>query len=313
MELIELSAKEFQQYFPQPHQVFNSVAFNELNASKVNKIHYLVFKDNKVRLGICFGEKDGMLKSPFSAPFGGFSYNNEEHKFKIIEEAIYLLQDYAQKNKVDLKLTLPPDFYGSSIINETINTLFRLNFKLKYTDMNYQFYIKNFDNYSEKLNKESRKNLLKAKQNNYKFIKLDSENEKDVSRAYAVIKANREWRGFPLHMTLQAVLDTIKIISADFFVLTIDGQDAAAAQVFHVSDFIVQVIYWGDVPGFYDKKVMNLLAFKIFEYYAKEGKIEIIDIGPSTEFGIPNHGLCEFKENIGCKTALKYTFEYKRE
>lgn len=310
MDLIEISSKDYNQYFNNTHQVFNSVVFNELNSQKVDKVHYFVFKDSKVRLGICFGEKDGILKSPFSAPFGGFEYNTDEHKFQYIEEAINLIQNYANEQKLGIKITLPPDFYGSTIINETISSLFRSKFTLKYCDVNYQFYTKDFDNYEQRLNKESRKNLNKALNNNYNFIILDSSKDEDVCRAYSVIKANREWRGFPLHMSAQAVLDTIKIIPADFFVLNIDGKDAAAAQVFHVAKNIVQVIYWGDEPGFYDKKVMNLLAYKVFEYYAKSGEIEIIDIGPSTEFGKPNHGLCEFKENIGCKTSLKYTFEY---
>lgn len=309
MEIIELTQKEYNQYFPKTHQVFNSVAFNELNATKVNTVHYLIFKDSKVRLGICLGEKDGILKSPFSAPFGGFSYNSDEHKFNYIEEAVTLLKDYAKNNKKNLKITLPPDFYGSTIINETISSLSRMNFKPVYIDMNYQFLCKNFENYEIKLNKESRKNLHKALESNYEFIKLNSCNDSDVERAYKVIKANREYRGFPLRMPLQSVLDTIKIIESDFFVLTVDGQDAAAAQVFHVAPSIVQVIYWGDAPGFADKKVMNLISYKIFEYYYNQKNIEIIDIGPSTENGIPNHGLCEFKENIGCNTSLKYTFE----
>jgi len=33
-----------------------------------------------------------------------------------------------------------------------------------------------------------------------------------------------------------------------------------------------------------------------------------IDIGPSTENSIPNYGLCEFKESIGCDISPKYTF-----
>ena len=310
MELIELTAKDYNQYFPKPHIVFNSVAFNELNSEKVDAVHYFVFKDSKVRLGICLGEKDGVLKSPFSAPFGGFSYNTDDHKFQIVEQAVELISKYAMEKKLSVKITLPPDFYGSSIINESINALYRSKFQPKYIDVNYQFFTKDFENYEQKLNKETRKNLVKAMQNNFQFLKLDSENEDDVARVYSVIKANREWRGFPLHMSLQSILDTIKLIPSDFFILTVDGKDAAAAQCFYVSPSIVRVIYWGDVPGFYEKKVMNLLTYKVFEYYASCKNIEVLDIGISTEFGEPNHGLCEFKENIGCKTSLQYTFMY---
>ncbi|MEE3410075.1 MAG: hypothetical protein VZQ47_05605 [Treponema sp.] len=310
MELIELTPKEYNQFFPKTHQVFNSVAFNELNAPKVDAVHYFVFKDSKVRLGICLGEKDGVLKSPFSAPFGGFSYNADDHKFKCVEEAVALLENFAKGNNRSVKITLPPIFYGSTIINETISSLTRSDFNLSYIDMNYQFYLKDFDGYIEKLDSKTRNKLNQSFQFDYFFEKLNSKLDADVERAYKVIKANREYRGFPLRMPLQAVLDTIKVVNADFFVLVVDGQDAAAAQVFHVAPSVVQVIYWGDAPGFSEKKVMNLLAYKVFEYYYNLENIEIVDIGPSTENGIPNHGLCEFKENIGCKTALKYTFMF---
>lgn len=311
MELIELTAKGYNQYFPKPHYIYNSVAFNELNATKVQSVRYFVFRDSKVRLGICFGEKDGVLKSPFSAPFGGFSYNSDGHKYKSVEKAVALLEDFAKTNGKDLKITLPPDFYGSTIINEVISSFTRLGYNASYVDMNYQFFCKDFANYESKLNQESRNKLRRALDFNYDFIKLDSALDSDVERAYNVIRANRKYRGFPLHMSLQAVLNTVKIIPADFFILTEEGKDVAAAQIFYVSDNVVQVIYWGDLPGFSVQKVMNLLAYKIFEFYATNTNVEIIDIGPSTELGRPNHGLCEFKENIGCKTALKFTFEMK--
>ena len=70
----------------------------------------------------------------------------------------------------------------------------------------------------------------------------------------------------------------------------------------------VQVIYWGNYPDTDQFKSMNFLAFKVFEYYKNSG-IEIIDIGPSTEFSIPNRGLCDFKQGIGCSVTTKLSFE----
>jgi hypothetical protein len=52
---------------------------------------------------------------------------------------------------------------------------------------------------------------------------------------------------------------------------------------------------------------MNFLSYKIFEFYKKTG-IRIVDIGPSTENSVPNHGLCEFKESIGCDISTKFTY-----
>lgn len=53
---------------------------------------------------------------------------------------------------------------------------------------------------------------------------------------------------------------------------------------------------------------MNMLTYSLFQHYRKTG-VRILDIGISTENGIPNFGLCEFKESIGCSVSLKYCFE----
>ena len=55
---------------------------------------------------------------------------------------------------------------------------------------------------------------------------------------------------------------------------------------------------------------MNYLSFSVFEYYKKLG-IHIVDIGPSSEDSVPNHGLCEFKESIGCDIIPKFKFVKK--
>jgi len=71
-----------------------------------------------------------------------------------------------------------------------------------------------------------------------------------------------------------------------------------------VAEETVQVIYWGDLPQFSEYKTMNFLSYNIFKHY-KEAGIAMIDIGPSTEDSIPNYGLCEFKESIGCDINIK--------
>ena len=148
------------------------------------------------------------------------------------------------------------------------------------------------------------RNIGVNKANGEWLIFLDA--DCDVERAYIVIKRNRQERGFPLRMTLQDVLATRKIINADFFVMSYEGIDVAAAQVFHVAKDIAQVIYWGDLPQYSHLRTMNYFTYKVFEYYSQTN-IQILDIGPSTEDGVPNYGLCEFKENIGCEVTLKHT------
>ena len=55
----------------------------------------------------------------------------------------------------------------------------------------------------------------------------------------------------------------------------------------------------------YEKVKEKKYTLRLMEVY----DVVILDIGPSTENGIPNYGLCEFKESIGCSVTMKYSFE----
>ena len=87
MEIIEVKANEYSEFFNKYSHIYNNVAFTQLNADKCEHVHYLIFKDTKVRLGITLGEREEMLCSPFSAPFGGFDFTNEP-KIEYLEQAL---------------------------------------------------------------------------------------------------------------------------------------------------------------------------------------------------------------------------------
>ena len=125
--------------------------------------------------------------------------------------------------------------------------------------------------------------------------------ETDKQTAYEVIRLNRESKGYPLRMTYSQVAETIKILDHDFFVVKVGEVPIASAIVFCITEQIYQVIYWGDVPGYSQYKPINYLSYKLIEYY-KQKNIRYLDIGPSSESGIPNFGLCDFKQSIGCET-----------
>ena len=308
MEIIETTIKDYIFLFPNPYHCFNAVNFNELNKYKCDEIKYLIFKDNKVRLGLILGFKENKLISPFSAPFGGFSFFDDEIQIQKIEEAIVELDKYCKEKEIKtLKVTLPPLFYDQQFIAKCISCFNRNNFHTNYIDLNYSFNTNKFnDKYTtEILWRNARKNYNIAQKNNFQFKK--SENTEDFKTAYDVIKQNRKTRGFPLKMSYEQLVETTSIIKKDSFLLFLENKAVASAIVFHVATNIVQIIYWGDIPKYSDKKTMNYLSYKVFEYY-KNQNIKIVDIGPSTEDGIPNYGLCEFKESIGCDISLKYTF-----
>lgn len=308
MEIQEVTFKEYSDLFPEPYHIFGSGSFSNLNSYKVEKVYYLIFKDNKYRLGLTGGLRNGGFFTPFSAPYGGFIFLNEDIRIIHIDDSVQALVKWCRnQNMKFISLTLPPVIYHESFIAKQTNCLFRNGFSLNNTDLNYAFYLSKFNtSYRSNIWYNARKNLNIALSKELSFKRCTSNEENMV--AYNVIKMNREKKGFPLHMTFEDIEKTSKIIPSDFFlVYNKNAVPIASAIIFYVSPGIVQVIYWGDLPEFSQLKTMNFLSYKIFEFYGNK-EIKIVDIGISTELSVPNPGLCEFKESIGCNISNKCTF-----
>ena len=311
MEIIKVTSKEYEQVIGKHIHVFQNVSFNELNRDKCDELLFFLFKEGKYKLGIILGVKDSSLYSPFSAPFGGFSFLSSNVKLSYIENAIKELKNWAKVNGFSsVNITLPPDIYEPGLVSKQVNCLWREGFEMSEIDLNYALHLNSFDNnYLQNIQYNARKNLKVALKSDLEFVKCSDPEEKE--QAYDVIKKNREQRGFPLRMTWKQVKETTNIIDADFFLLKHeDNIPVASAVVFHVAPEIVQVIYWGDIHEYSHLRTMNMLSFKVFEYY-KNKNIKIVDIGPSTENSVPNYGLAEFKESIGCTVSTKFKFVYK--
>lgn len=310
MEILEVEVGEYSENLKSPYHAFGSAAFNHLNRDKCAEVIYLLFKDSKYRSGIIGGVIDDSFYSPYSAPFGGFSFVSEDIRLQYIEESIDLLIKWAGEKKIKMiSITPPPPIYEGSFQAKQVNCLWRRGFKIKAADLNYSFDLNLFgDSYQQYIWYNARKNLNISMKSGMQLHKCVDESEKELS--YDVIRVNRQSRGYPLRMTWQQVSDTVKIIPADFFLIYSDKHVAvASAIVYSVNEDVVQVIYWGDLPGYSEIKPMNFLAYKVFEYYKEAGR-KIVDIGPSTENSVPNYGLCEFKEGIGCRIDPKFTFVY---
>lgn len=310
MEVRKLSAQEYSAVFQTPYHVFNTAGFNQLNAKRSNiTLSFLAFKAKKYKLGLIVADIDGQWRSPFSAPFGGFSYVKNDVGLSVLDEATDLLIQHGRQEGISsIQLTFPPLFYDFNFISKINNVLYRKHFQLLRSDLNYAIALAgDITAYEATLQYNAQKNLRIAQAKNFKLIHCKSEDEKLL--AYDIIKQNRAARGFPLRMTFDIIQDTIQLIEADFFIVSLDGDNVAAAMIFHVSPGIVQVVYWGDLPEYAGNKTMNFLSHSIMDYYISTG-IKMVDIGPSTEDSLPNYGLCDFKESIGCTIHPKYTYKF---
>ncbi|NPD91536.1 GNAT family N-acetyltransferase [Xylanibacter muris] len=306
MRIIETSAEEYRKRFAVFPHIYNSVEFSELNSRKAESLHYLLFENTKLRFGIILGEYEDGLYSPFSAPFGGFT-SAKPQCFEFIDEAAGLLKAYSADMDRRVVITLPPEFYNVPRFAAEASSLWRAG-RVRTPEVNYHFLLSDFSRYDMVLERNARKNLHKAMAVGMEFRRIESGDAAGIRRAYGVIQRNRAEQGYPLRMSYEDVVRTVEVIPADFFIVEHGGCDVAAALVFHVAIDVCQVIYWGDLREYSMLRPMNWLAYRVFEYYHKFG-IRILDIGPSTEHGVPNYGLCAFKESIGCRSSLKLSFE----
>ncbi|MBP1617296.1 MAG: hypothetical protein H6Q14_1123 [Bacteroidetes bacterium] len=280
--------------------VFNMPSFNALNSSKCDQVHYLLFKDDRYRLGIILGQIGDTFLSPFSAPFGGFEAVRLHTEIQKLEQAVVALLEYICKNAGAMfKVVLPPFFYRESFLSNSLNVFFRYGFCLKTVDLGHAIDLEAWD--CSRIKGQNKFSEMV-------FHRCLTQDEK--STAYQTIEKNRLERGYPLRMTLKDVFATTELVKADFFLVSIDqGIVVASAMVFRVADDVAQVIYWGNIKGYESYRSMNFMAFQLGIYYYRKG-IKFLDIGPSTENSMPNYGLCAFKEGIGCFSYTKFALEW---
>ena len=306
MEIKEITEEEYRELTGTKVPFFCRYEFLKLNEEKVEKIRYLLGYDRKKRLVWAVGEKEKRWMAPFSAPFSMIIELQKEISVEYYWEFVKLITEYAKNLHIQsINLFLPPDIYCYQQNARCLNAFLGNGYSLYYQDINYSLDLGKIDinEYESLMHRNARKNLHIALKSNLELIKCDSLELKQ--EAYHVIRLNREGKGYPLRMSLNQVMDTIQIVEHEFFLVKKDGYFIAAAIIFHVTDEIVQVIYWGDIPEVGEYKPINFLSHELIKYY-KNKEIKYVDIGPSTEGGIPNFGLCNFKESIGCKLSSKY-------
>lgn len=309
MDVIEITPKEYEALTPNECFCYSKSTFSELNKSKADQVSYFLIQDHKPRFLLTVGKKEGSSFCPFSAPFGMLLTVKKDPGIKDYWEAIQSLDDYFHKIGIkSMRFVLPPFFYCKEELDLLISALYGNGYKISWIDINYQFDLKKLDvtKYLDNIAYNAKKNLKIAIQMNLKLKLCKTEKEKLI--AYTIIRKNREAKGYPLRMSFQQVMETSEQVAHDFFLVVDEKKHIASAVVFHVNHCIAQVIYWGDRPGYSNKKPINFLAYELVKYY-QDKNFAYLDIGPSTEYGVPNMGLCDFKASIGCETDTKFTFQ----
>lgn len=305
---IGVAKEAYEQVIQHPYHVFNTASFTELNSRKCEEAFCLLYKDTKYRLSLTAGIRDGILLSPFSAPFGGFSFLKQDVQIPVIEKAVKQLEVFALlKSCIGIRLILPPLIYNETFLAKQINVLYRMGYRNSNLDLDFYIPLQNGESYEELLWYNARKNLRISQQQGFE-VTVCNEDEKAQQTIYEVIRENRISKGKPMNMSWDEIRSTASVIPTDFFLLKRGDEDIAGGIVYKAAAGIRYVPFWGDRPGYTLQKPMNFLSQFIAEFYRHAGD-QHLHIGISTENSVPNYGLCEFKESIGCTITPKLSFE----
>lgn len=306
MPLQRIEYKDYAEIFNNTFIPYNTVAFNLINIKKCDRLDFLLFQEDKILIGLIGGVKENILLVPFSAPFSFFNFNDGNVRTEYIIKAISELDGYLIYNKFfKVQFTLPPYFYNEQLISKTIFSFYLNNYSLRVDD-NHFFIRKDYIKYENNtIGKGIRYNLKIAHNNGLLFKKAGNIDEKRL--VYDIIKQNKETKNRQLSMTFEEILDMERLVKVDYLLVFFEGQAICSSIVYIYFSGIVQVIHWGDLPGFKNYYPMNFLAMNLFRLYTEDG-FEFIDLGSSSKNSVPNYGLSNFKESIGCSTTLKFTF-----
>lgn len=307
--LVEVSGKEYHQLFQTNPHPYVSLPFTELNGHKAERIIHLIDKTGKIRLGLSAGVSGNIVKSPFSAPFGGFHFRRETAYAGEMETFISMLTDYFISNNIHgFHLILPPDIYHPSFNAKLVNVLIRSPFKMHVPDITGWVNLEAFDGTFNL--KNSREYLRQANRNHLTFdVVNDMEGKR---RVYELIKANRAQFGRPIFMDFDDLQKMEALWPVDYFSVGRSGELVAGGICYRFDPEICYAVFWGDTETGRPLRAMDFLSHHLWMHY-KSQHYKYIDLGVSTESGVPNEGLLRFKESHNATSSLRFRFSWHPE
>jgi hypothetical protein len=162
------------------------------------------------------------------------------------------------------------------------------------------------DDFILRIKKNEKKKLAQAVNKGYHFRILDS---KDLQQTYKLIEETRHRKNYPVSMSYQDLYNSLETMPDKYLLFGLfDGDRLIAGAVsIRVSDNILYNFYHADDYSYRSTSPLVMLVGKIYEY-CQDNDIGILDLGISSENGILNEGLFNFKRNLGCEMSDKNTY-----
>lgn len=305
--ILDIGNNLFYEKFPVNPHLFVSKEFVGLNKSKVDKIVCLVQNSDKIQMGLVAGIRDNILLSPFSAPFGGFHFKHDNIYTGAIESFIYDLINYAKnENLKSIKITLAPDIYAQSVNAKIVNVATRLGLIHQTPEITNWVDLNKFQKlYTHAASRTYYNQSVKKGLSFHLVTDID-----EMKLIYNLIVENRARMGRPIFMSFNDLIETAQTFPTEYFkVIKPTGELVAGAIFYRPVQEIPYAVFWGDAEEGRMERAMDFLIFQLWCFYKNSGG-RFVDLGISTETGIPNEGLLRFKETHESCSSLRYTIAW---
>ena len=296
------------------------------------------------RFNVFFGEEKG-IKKAFSAlkmPFGSIEFS-EHLSYENLHFFVNEIQKFCQEKFLEttpspsfkggeifapllpkeglgavsrvIKITSYPFSYAQEQAHTLTQVLLQQNFIIKNSEITHFLDITK-QSFSENISPAAQRRLKKCQKNENlifeKYILADDldEKRKQLNICYNIFVENRQRKKYPVSIDFESLFRLFCEFPDEHTIFVVKDLDTiiSFSVAIRINKSILYHFIPADVVGYEAFSPMIFLLNGMYEYCQKE-KIKILDLGISTDNGMPNYGLIRFKKSLGAKSSLKLTFE----
>lgn len=268
---------------------------------------YAIRSEKKVaRARVHFHVQDGLARSPYRNPFGGFEFSDALEPRELFEFIRWVEARLVEKGVKRIEIKSYPHLYQTGRTAILTTFLFNLGYAVKDAEISACIRVDATLLFSRMTSWEKRKSG-QLRRSSLRFAAVPGQRLQEV---YDFIYACRAERKQSLSMAfpqLKAVCDIFPDKLALFGVYDVNSL-AAAAITIRINKTILYNFYYAHARAYDALSPVVKLMEGIYQYSQTEG-ITVIDLGTSSLNGKPNFTLLDFKLHLGATPTQKLTFE----
>lgn len=270
-----------------------------------DKSEHIISFRSSMGATIHFTAKDQTLVSLSKSPFGGIAFvNNDNNTPSEIDTLFEQIEKYAVNNRIgSVQVTCCPLIYQPVSGEMLVRKFLEAGYSILHKDIA-QVLMVSASNL--KLNTLRRRCIRQNVDAGFVFYELTPNK---LASAYQLFIESRKRKGYPVTMSLDDLVRMFMLFPQQYKLMGVyDGERLiAACVVIWVSSSILYYFFVGDDSKYRKFSPVTYLIENVYAYARSRGAT-LFDLGISTDGGVLNAGLYEFKKSFGAIDSAKYTF-----